>query len=486
MKRILLSIPFLILCAFSSQDAVSGTPDNVKKEGRLTEKHRFNSVIPAKTVASLPSGTTMTGVEKDGLSYVLKFSDGSRARLGTHFSAYVDVDTDDNIMVNGRNSGHKIVDVPWYTISDKGTWVNQGTDTGIGIADISNAPKAKEPYVKYFIRTRKECKAIFSDGMTRILPYTFEYEMYAKKTEGRMDIYIGETGDTDFINYPFKKRFREYKENEYPSAIDNWGIGALNLCKKDGETFGGEVAIFLGGEAELAASVTDGKDPSKCTYVGGTLHGFESVKVENGKRQLMINVDGQEFGEADTFSLAKVNKIVISQKSEMCQAYTTTNPFAEVTRMWTFENGRLTVRIDMKILRDIEFAQAMFGMVCVLRRWEGDTKNKYLTRYAVKDSEPLKAYDVSDDFANNMQKDPAPRKITEYGEMGWSFALAVDEADPYTSGGMFVATNRNAYNKIYFDRVGKHYAKAGEVISAQVHWEIEKTRLLLDTQSDGK
>ena len=476
MRRIFLYVIFLTLCAFGHSNVNFCLPGSVKKDKNLTEKQRFNAVIPAKAIMSLPSGTTMTRVEKDEQSYVLVFSDGSKARLGKHYSAYVDVDGDDYIIVNGTNSGHKIIDLPWFTISDNGTWVNQGTDTGIEVADIKNAPRTKEPYVKYFIRTRKECKAIFSDGTTRVLPYSFEYEMYAKKIGGRMDIYIGEVGDTDFINYPFKKRFRQYKENEYPSAIDNWGIGALNLCKKDGGVFDNGVAIFLGGEAELAASVTNGKDASKSTYVGGTLHGFESIKEEDGKRQLTITVDGQEFDEDGIFDLRKADRIVITQKSEMCQAYTITDPFAEVTRRWTFENGRLTIRIDMMILRDIDFAQAMFGMVCVLRRWEGDTKKQYLTRYAVKDSEPFKVYDVSDDFENNMSRDLAPRKITEYGEMGWSFALAIDEADPYTSGGMFIGTNNNAYNKIYFDRVGKHSAKAGEIISAQVHWEIEKTR----------
>lgn len=448
---------------------------NPGKPGEITDEQKFNTIVSKADFLAIAQGTTISRVEREDLNYNISFSDGTEWLFGRHYAAYVTVDENDIITVNGASSGHKIVDCPYYIISDSGTWICQGEETGTNVGRISPCKEASGPYVKYLIDLKKGCKAIFSDGSSAELPRIVKYEMYARKTESRMDVFIGESGDSDFINYPFNKRYRAYSEGAYPSFLDNWGIGALKLCHLRGGEFDAGTDIFLPGEAEMAVQVTNGRDGSKNEYVGGTLHGFENILVKDGKRCLTITVDGREYGENDKFELQKASKIVMTQRSEICQAYTTSNPFAEAYRVWTFENGRLTIRVELKLLRDMHFNQAMFGMMCVLRRWEGKTTMPYLTRYAVKDNSPLCTTEVTDGWGN-MPKDRGTSRITEYGEMGWSFALVIDDGTRKSSGSMFVGTNGNAYNKIYYDLTGVYDGVAGETLWGQVHWEIEKTK----------
>lgn len=136
---------------------------------------------------------------------------------------------------------------------------------------------------------------------------------------------------------------------------------------------------------------------------------------------------------------------------------------------------RLTIDITLDMLRDMYCHDMMFGMLCVLRRWEGNSAAPYLTRYGVKDNVPDTVHDLRDGWTGGIgNRDSGTRKITEYGEMGWSFALAVDGSSH--GGGMFVGTNGNAYNKIYFDMAHNYSAAAGERFHGRVHWEIERTR----------
>lgn len=192
-------------------------------------------------------------------------------------------------------------------------------------------------------------------------------------------------------------------------------------------------------------------------------------------RRDSIDVDGEKLPENGSFALRKADKIVITQESLIYQAYTNSNPFGSAVRTWTFENGRLTIDITLTVLRDMYSYDMMFGMLCVLRRWEGSASSPYLTRYAIKDNIPYTVHDLQDGWSGSIgSRDSGTRKITEYGEMGWSFALAVDETSH--GGEMFVGTNGNAYNKIYFDMAHNYNAAAGEKFHGRVHWEIRRTR----------
>lgn len=470
-NSILISL-ILTACTPAPQDpdTSGGTGD----PGR-TDAEMFNSLVLKSDIEALPAGAYLTGADVTQLETVLTFSNDKKMYIGKHYGAFVSQDTEGYITINGVSSTHKVIDYPYYTLSEDGYWVNQGTKTET--MAIPREPKAADkpaaPYLRYMRDTKKNTTAYFSDGSSIVMNRPDPvYKMFVKKSSSQMDIYIGEADDSSYIKYPFKKRNKSYTDGQYPSYLDNWGIGALSLCEKSGDSFDNGTELFLNGEAEMAIQVTDGKDASKNTYVGGTLHGFENITSVGGVRQLTINVDGRSILEGESFSLIEAKKIVMTQDTELCQAYTSSNPFAKAHRVWTFENGRLSVEIEVTFLRDMYINQAMFGMLCVLRRWQGNTSQPYLTRYAIKNNKPLEVYDVSDGWGS-MSKDHETSKITEYGEMGLSFALVFDGGTYKSNGGMFVGTNGNAYNKIYCDLTGKYNAVAGEVLKGKVHWEIE-------------
>lgn len=477
LNTILISL-MLSACTPASPDGQNPAgPGGTVDTGR-TDAEMFNSMILKSDIEGLPAGAYLTGAEDTQFETVLTFSNEQKMYIGKHYGAYVAQDADEFITINGNPSKHKVIECPYYTLSEDGYWVNQGektTDLAIP-REPKEADKPAVPYLRYMRDAKKATTAYFSDGSSIVLNKPAPvYKMYVKKNTSQMDVYIGEADGTSYIKYPFKKRNRIYEEGKYPSYLDNWGIGALVLCEKTGDSFSSGIDLFLNGEAELAIQVTDGKDPSKNNYVGGTLHGFENITYLNGERQLTITVDGKSIKEGDSINLMEADKIVMTQDSEMCQAYTNSNPFAKAHRIWTFENGRLSVEIEVTFLRDMYINQAMFGMLCVLRRWQGNTSQPYLTCYAIKDNKPLEVINVADGWGS-MSKDRGTTKITQYGEKGWSFALAFDDGTYKEKGGMFVGTNGNAYNKIYLDLTGKYNAVAGEVLKGKVHWEIESTR----------
>lgn len=478
MSRLLLTL-LAVIATLSCSHPGSAEPGQKQEEKPMTDEEKFNVVVLKKDIETLPEGAFLADVVREDYSYCLTFSNGSTFVLGRHSSAFVCEDEKGLININGKASEWKTVDYPYHTISPSGNWVEQGVEKDTRAFTVTPPKGVSEPYVLFFRKNFRSSEAHFSDGTSKVFDEPApEKEMWVTKSAKQMDVYIGEKGGNAWIHYPFKKRSRAWSEGGYPAFLDNWGIAALRLCEGGEGVFTLVEDLFLNGEAEMAIQVTDGADPSKSTYVGGTLHGFENIISVSGKRQLTIAVDGREIGEDGVLDMCKANKIVMTQSSELCQAYTNTNPFARADRLWTFENGRLTVKVTLTLLRDMSFNQGMFGMLCVLRRWKGLTSNPYLTRVAVKDTNPLVSFDVTDGWSGGISsKDIRARKITEYGDMGWSFALAVDSYEPEgTVGGMCVLTNGNAYNKIYFDRIGKQNLKAGDVLSGQVHWEIERTK----------
>ena len=118
-------------------------------------------------------------------------------------------------------------------------------------------------------------------------------------------------------------------------------------------------------------------------------------------------------------------------------------------------------------------------MMCVLRHWQGNESANYLTRYAIKDSAPNTVFELTDGWQSSSpltKRDHEAHRITEYGERALSFALVTDTGTRKANGGMFVGTNGNAYNKIYFDLTGAYEATAGETLESEIHWEIDRIR----------
>lgn len=429
----------------------------------------------------LPGGEVQVlGVATDGDGiHTVTFSDGSTVSFDGSNHALVTVGSDDFLYVNGHRSANKYIGIPYYTVGADGFWYKDGVATTSRATPANfDAPEGVIYLTNVLVGPRRY-RFQFSDGTFRDIPRRREVRLFVEKTPSRLGIRVGTGRDGDYLYYPFSHRFKAYQEDAYPSFLDNWGIGAVELHRYDGSRFTRTAALFLPGEAELAVQVPRAGDPATDTYVGGTLHGFEQIAAPEGARALTVAIDGQPVGEEEAFDLREASRVEMTQRSLLYQAYSDTEPWAEVFRRWRFEDGDLHIAIDLTLRRDMPIRQAQFGMLCVLRRWEGSTANNYLTRYAVKDSSPYQIFDISDGWQNGSpltRADFSAGRITEYGERGLSFALVVDEADRKPGGGMFCGTNGNAYNKIYFDLTGAYEAKAGETLHADVHWEIDTIR----------
>lgn len=297
----------------------------------------------------------------------------------------------------------------------------------------------------------------------------------ASKTATSLNVYRKLFG-AYYIKYPLAYRYKAYTVDEYPSYYDNWGVNPLYLSRLSDSGMSDIAALFWAGEAEVAIRVP--RTDEGTAYVGGAAHGFENIMVENGARDFLLLVDNQAVAETGTFSLKEVKDIQVIQKSELVQAYTNSNPWAEVTKNWHWNEDGFEIHSSVKILRALAIDQAQFGMLCVFRHWLGDTSKNYLTNKAVKNNVPFTTYTVTDGWESVAANSPLWHydhdctKITEYGERGLGFALEIPESTLKANGGMKVGTNNTKYNKIYFDLTGAYTPSVDEILSATQKWTI--------------
>ena len=248
-----------------------------------------------------------------------------------------------------------------------------------------------------------------------------------------------------------------------------------------------ESILFKKGEAELAIRVPKANNDSEFEYVGGSTHGFENIYVDNNIRNIQILIDNQVIGEADSLNLRKANCVDIFQKTELCQSYSNSNPFANALKHWHWsENDNFSVSTEVQILRSIDIKNAQLGMMCTFRHSEGDASKAYLTSRAIKDNNPFNVYNIEDDWtlqaANTALRtaDPDCKKITTYGELGLGFSMRTSSNTIKQSGGMFMHTNGSNYNKIYFALVNYtpndtsvYSAAANEKLDSVQEWVIQ-------------
>lgn len=277
--------------------------------------------------------------------------------------------------------------------------------------------------------------------------------------------------------YPFEYRQKAYTSGQYPSFYDNWGIGRPATCTFNG-TMIEETLLFDAAEAELAVEVPDANDEWK--FVGGAMHGFENITESNSKRNFRLMVNGIQYDEDSVIDLIAVESVDIMQESELCVAYTNTNPFGRALKHWVFDKDGLRITTTLTLLRPISFRRSMFGMFGVYRHWEGNTQNDYLTNRAIKNNHPFTVYDISDGWESvsgmsvlkNPDKDCTEIKL--YGECGIGFALEISDANTKPNGGMFISTNGgDPYNKTYFNLTGSYSASTDEKLYATQKWVIE-------------
>lgn len=235
---------------------------------------------------------------------------------------------------------------------------------------------------------------------------------------------------------------------------------------------------MFGSEAELAINVPDGNN-TNLKYVGGYEHGFDVIITDSSNdRNFRLIVDNQLIGELDTLTLQSAGKITIQSNEYLYQAYTNTNPFATAYKEIEFSDNGIFVSNKVTMLRNMDFNGAQFGMMCLWRRYQGNTSNPYLINKAIANDAPFHIYDVDDDWKESGIRGIIGTttydrtKITEYGELGIGFALRVVESNIKPNGGMNVWHNGGGFDKIYFDLTGSYAAQQNDVLYAKVEWEI--------------
>ena len=297
--------------------------------------------------------------------------------------------------------------------------------------------------------------------------------MFVKKDSTSLTVFLANKKGS-YIAYPLVKRYKDFQEGVYPSFLDNWGIENVSEYTFDNGIMSKKAQLFQNGEAELAINLPR-VDTEEDKYVGGNAHGFENIVNENNGREFVILVDNVKVDENDVFSLKSCSKVEVYQHSMLYQAYSNSNPFADVTKKWVFYEGKVSITTTVKMLRDMSINQAQFGMMCVYRRLNGNSDESYLTNKAIKDTMPYKTFVLEDNWnvpeLRSMDHDAC--RVIEFGDYGLGFIMEIENDNRKTNGGMFVHNNgTGAYNKIYFDLTGDYQAKKDELLYATQMWSI--------------
>lgn len=289
------------------------------------------------------------------------------------------------------------------------------------------------------------------------------------------------TSKGTYIGIPLEYRNKSYIAGQYPSYLDNWGIGQMKEYENAGGAMMQKHTLFQSGEAELAVELPRGDGGDGTIYVGGAAHGFENIIVTDGTRDIVMLVNGVRVGESDIVNLSVINKVEVFQHTQLYQAYTNTNPWAEVTKHWLFTEEGLEITSKIKVLRALPLTRAQFGMFCVYRHLDGDTQKEYLSGRAVRDNRQFQIFNVEDGWWNISptpqigNKDHDCSKISVWGDAGYGFSLGIENASLKENGGMFMGTNGGqAYNKIYFDLTGSYTPQVGEELYATQRWYFNK------------
>lgn len=306
-------------------------------------------------------------------------------------------------------------------------------------------------------------------------------EMFAEKTATALYVYRKLTGSY-YIKYPLVYRYQAYVAEQYPSFYDNWGISPIFLCKYEAAGMMQIAQLFNPGEVELAMNVRT--QDNRSIYVGGSAHGFENIVSVDNVRQIIMLIDNIAIAESATFPLKVVSDVHVTQLTDLYQAYTNSDPWAQATKEWKWNNNGFAITTKVKVVRALQLTQSQFGMFPVFRHWLGETSNNYLTNKGIKGSNPYKIYTIEDGWEDDpatydfRQKTFACKAITEYGECGLGFVMEIADSTTKPNGGMFVGTNNTKYNKIYFDLTGEYLPEVNEELYATQKWHIHGQPIL--------
>ena len=168
-----------------------------------------------------------------------------------------------------------------------------------------------------------------------------------------------ESGSSKYLHIYFKsgEKFVKWELHNVPSQASNsdtWQIG--HVCGLDGDLTN-ETEIVKGGEFELAF-----KENGAADYCGGNNHGDETTD------SFVLHIDGAEidtsqldndyhiFTRIDAFEIATVNR---------CN--TPADDILKHLKVWTFENGKVTVHQTIEFLETLQVDGMLVCMLPALR-----------------------------------------------------------------------------------------------------------------------
>jgi len=280
---------------------------------------------------------------------------------------------------------------------------------------------------------------------------------------------------TKYVRYGFGKYTEAYERGDYPNNYDVWRITDIHISEWDGTAFVNVLRVTFASEFEMAVNAMSAEDTPQYRYVGGIQHGFDKIMTGDYGREFRLLVDDKLIAENEVVALRPIERIELLTGEELFKAYSEDDKFAEVSKRWEISVGKeLEITMGIKFTAAIAVEQLQMGMFGCYRRIAGNTSNDYLTDKAIKDSVPFRVFDVSDgwNIAALINNDHECKRIVEYGDLDYGFALETVEDNRTANGGMMVRTNNSVYNKIYFDVTGEISAQIGDEYHAKVRFSV--------------
>lgn len=331
------------------------------------------------------------------------------------------------------------------------------------------------------VKSDSPSNSLLTDAEKKTLD-SFQPTMLVRKTSETLQVGLNIPSSPYYVVYNLVKRYKAYQEGAYPSFMDNWGLKKPFVGKVANGMFVQVDRIFSDGEAEIAVGVTDPNQPQYSAIVGGAAHGFDNIINTDGNRGFLLLVDSKKIDEDSELDMRPCQEVTLLQHSELCQAYTNSNPWANAIKLWILTPTSAKLKCSISILRDIKIFNGYMGMFCVERHFNGDASAPYMTSKIIKNNHPFKVFVCEDGWSDNSLQiaDSECTEVTLYGDTDYGYAVRVLQSSKTKGHGMFVHYNSpsNTYNKVYPQVAANYDAKTGDVISNEVEFVIRKSSSL--------
>ena len=246
---------------------------------------------------------------------------------------------------------------------------------------------------------------------------------------------------------------KHYTSGGFEFMMDHWGIDMCYLSTNANEkTIVLDYLITRASEYEQAIDIVS--DTHK-GYIGGHMHGYEQMD------SIQIKVDG--VTRNDYHFSDDCEQVEIVQYSTLYETDKSTE-IAKVTKRWVFDNKKFDTFINTIFSKRVTINRCMTAMFGILRRLDpktgGGERGAYLTNKGMKDTSwqivsTTDGWDNPSTYTNGAQMLMAGNNeathLEQWGDLGYKTVLEVPKASRLTGAGMFIDTNGNTYNKMYYD-----------------------------------